>query len=105
MMKNAAGSVAVSRSDVYTVLRRLIFVFQIDFLLDFLIESQNDFLIDSQNGTVGTNRRFNGSKVTHKGTYPDIEHSEFVHFYIKKISAISENIKIYIYIYESMSTS
>ena len=41
----------------------LFFVFQNDLLLDFLIDSQNDFLIDSQNGTVGTIRRFKGSKV------------------------------------------
>ena len=62
----------MSKSDVYIVsCFGLFFVFQNDLLhdflidsqKDFLIDSQKDFLIDSQNGTVGTIRRFKGSKV------------------------------------------
>ena len=42
-------------------------LFQNDFLLDFLIDSQDNFLIDSKNGTVDTNRRFKG----YPQGYPD----------------------------------
>ena len=68
--------VAVSRSEVDIVLR-IFRLFQNDFLLDFLIDSQNDFLIDSQNGTVDTNRKFKG----YPQGYPD--NSKFVQTYVK----------------------